>query len=228
MYSRRLVLRRNRFEGSRGPSAHGLLIKAADGVVVENNRFVDNTRGIYLSDVFSGCTVRGNLIGGNEAGVSLEAAVRHVVFTENAVVANQVQVEVLGTRLDDLNTWSLDGRGNYWSDYVGFDADGDGIGDVPYRHEQFFEVLADRWPALGLLRLGPASQALELAARAFPIVKPSPALVDDHPLVRAPTSVVMAGAGTGNTSLALAGMVAAAGASCLVARARRGLSAVPS
>jgi nitrous oxidase accessory protein len=226
MYGRGLTLRRNRFEGSRGPSAHGLLIKAADGLVVEDNRFVDNTRGIYLSDVFSGCTVRGNLIGGNEAGISLEAAVRHVVFTDNALIANQVQVEVLGTRLEDLNAWSLHGRGNYWSDYVGFDADGDGIGDVPHTQEQFFEALADRWPALGLLRLGPASQALELAARAFPVVMPNPALVDEHPLLRAPASVVSVQPGDGNASLTLAGMAAVAAASWCLARARRGISTV--
>ena len=111
------------------------------------------------------------------------------MFTENAIVANQVQVEVLGTRLEDQNVWSLGGKGNYWSDYVGFDADGDGIGDVPYRLEQFFEVLADRWPAVGLLRMGPAAQALELAARAFPVVQPSPSVVDEHPLVRPPAGI---------------------------------------
>src|SRR6185436_18174332 len=35
MYSRRVTLRGNRFTGSRGPSAHGLLLKTADDVVVE-------------------------------------------------------------------------------------------------------------------------------------------------------------------------------------------------
>jgi nitrous oxidase accessory protein len=222
MYSRRLALRRNRFEGSRGPSAHGLLIKAADGVVVEDNRIVDNTRGIYLADVFSDCTLRGNLIGGNEAGISLEAAVRRVVFTENVMVANQKQVEVLGTRREDLNAWSRGGRGNYWSDYVGFDADGDGIGDVPYRLEHFFEDLAGRWPAVALLRLGPASQALELAARAFPVVAPSPSVIDDHPLVRPPAGVAPAPAGKSQPGLAVGGLVAAVASLGLVGRARRG------
>jgi nitrous oxidase accessory protein len=188
MYSRRLTLRNNSFSGSRGPSAYGLLLKVADDVIVENNRFVDNTHGLYLEEAPQArgatCTFRSNLIGGNDVGVALEPSVAGSVFTENALVSNRVQVQLLGSRRSraDANAW----RGNYWSDYVGFDQNGDGIGDTPYRVEQYFEDLAGRYPSAGLLRMGPAAEALELAARAFPIVKPQPAAVDEHPLLRAP------------------------------------------
>lgn len=221
MYSKRLTLRRNRFEGSRGPSAHGLLIKDAADVMVESNWFLDNTRGLFLSELFSGCTVRGNVMGGNDAGIALEPDVAHVVFTENALIANRVQVEVLGTRQTDRNEWSKDGKGNYWSDYVGFDADGDGVGDVPYRLEQFFEDLAGRWPALGLLRMGPASQALELAARAFPVGQPRPTVTDEHPLLRAPAGVAAPRPVRPEGALAVAGVFASAAAAVAAARSRR-------
>lgn len=225
MYSRRLVLRRNRFEGSRGPSAHGLLIKAADDVVAEGNRFVDNTDGIFLEESPSSqratCVFRGNVIGGNDVGVLLQPSVERVVFAGNAFVANRVQVATAGRARGDLNVWSEDGRGNYWSDYVGFDADHDGVGDTPHHVETFFEDLAGRFPAVGLLRLGPAAQALETAARAFPVVKPRPVATDAHPLVAPPPELVAAGSADRDGALVAGGALAIALA-LLALRAARG------
>jgi nitrous oxidase accessory protein len=216
MYSRRLTLRRNRFSGARGPSAYGLLIKVGDDVLAERNWFVDNTRGVFLEDSPSAraatCTLRDNVIAGNDAGISLQASVARVLFTGNALVANRVQVEVLGTVRREANTWSEGGRGNYWSDYVGFDADGDGIGDTPHCVEQFFEDLAERWPGAGLLRLGPAAQALESAARAFPIVKARPAATDPSPLAAPPAALMAAGGARVDPAMTAGGAIA-----CLLA-----------
>lgn len=228
MYSRRLTLRRNRFSGSRGPSAYGLLIKVADDLLVEDNRFLDNTHGVYLDEApqarGSSCLFRGNVIGGNDVGVALEPSVAGSVFTDNSLVTNRVQVLLLGSRRShaEQNAWSAAGRGNYWSDYVGFDQDGDGIGDTPHRVEQYFEDLAERYPAAGLLRMGPASEALELAARAFPIVKPQPTAVDEHPLVR---PVALPGEATRAARaplLVVAGLFALAGAAHALRRIRIG------
>jgi nitrous oxidase accessory protein len=222
MYSRRLTLRGNRFEGSRGPSAYGLLIKTADDVLAEGNRFVDNTSGIFLEETPSSaagsCTIRGNVVGGNDVGVTLQPSVDRVVFAENAFVANRVPVEVCGKRHGERNLWSAGGRGNYWSDYVGFDADGDGLGDTPYRVEAFFEDLAGRYPAAGVLRLGPAALALESAARAFPVVHPRPVVTDEHPLVDPPLALAGAPALRAGTPLVVSGLLAIAVALVAVLR----------
>jgi nitrous oxidase accessory protein len=48
------------------------------------------------------------------------------------------------------NRWSAEGRGNFWSDYTGYDGDGDGLGDRPYRSVSAFAALRDRNAALDL------------------------------------------------------------------------------
>lgn len=227
MYSRRVTLRNNRFEGSRGPSAHGLLIKTGDDILAEGNRFIDNSSGIFLeetpSSLRSSCTFRGNVIGGNDVGVTLQPSVERVLFAGNVFVANRLQVEMLGrSPRGEQNRWSENGRGNYWSDYVGFDADGDGVGDTPHQVEAFFEDLAGRYPAVGLLRLGPAEQALESAARAFPVVKPRPTATDDHPLIAPPEGLSDDRGSRPETRLVAGGTLALALALAALWRARGG------
>jgi nitrous oxidase accessory protein len=81
---------------------------------------------------------------------------------------------------------AVGGRGNYWSDYRGWDESGDGIGDLPYVSESLFESLVDRQPLLRLFLFSPAQQAVEMAAATFPVVRPRPKLRDEAPLLRAP------------------------------------------
>src|SRR5262249_52372228 len=105
-------------------------------------------------------------------------------FWENAFVGNDTAVQVLGTGTADANAWAVDGRGNYWSDAVVYDRDADGVSELPYRIENTYEALADRHPVLGFFAGTPAADALDTAARLFPIFAPRPKLTDPHPLVQ--------------------------------------------
>jgi nitrous oxidase accessory protein len=83
--------------------------------------------------------------------------------------------------------WHAAGLGNYWSDYNGYDVDGDGVGDIPYRSQSLFENLLDEYPELRLFQLSPVADAIDLATRAFPLFQPRPKMSDDYPLMAPPS-----------------------------------------
>ncbi len=192
MYSDNVTIRRNIFQHNRGPSGYGLGFKDNDGVVVEDNLILDNRVGVFLDNSpFTPDSVglfKSNEVGFNDIGVAFLPSTRGNVFIENTFRENQEQVSIEGGGTLRPNAWSQDGRGNFWSDYAerGFDANGDGVGDVAYESDRLFENLADTNSALRFFTYSPAVQAMEFAAQTFPLAKPQPKLKDEHPLMESP------------------------------------------
>ena len=54
----------------------------------------------------------------------------------------------------DIVSWNNSTTGNYWSDYNGTDADGDGIGDIPHVLD---EKNQDNYPLMTPYKIAPAS-----------------------------------------------------------------------
>ena len=84
---------------------YGIRIKSSEINTVSRNLFINNQRGLYFC-----CGARHNKI-------------YHNTFQQNSE----------WNAYDNLdNQWDDGTHGNYWDDYNGTDADGDGIGDSPY------------------------------------------------------------------------------------------------
>ncbi len=190
MYSRRFTFVDNHVSGNNGPSGYGLGLKDIDGAEVHDNTFVENRIGVYLDNSPTSPDVRqhftGNVFAYNDVGVTLLPSVRRNVFSENAFVDNREQVARQGDGVLRDNIWTIDGRGNYWSDYAGYDADQNGIGDIHYRIEDLFAQVTDERPDLRLLSETPAAKVVDAAAKAFPTMRPDPKVIDDAPLVQPP------------------------------------------
>ncbi|MDT9111111.1 hypothetical protein, partial [Escherichia coli] len=69
-------------------------------------------------------------------------------------------------------------RGNEWDDYVGYDLDGDGVGDVPYQPTSLSSDWIAEIPALAFFRGSVALGAVEWLGRALPLFQPTILLVD--------------------------------------------------
>ncbi len=188
MYSTGVTLIGNRFEGSRSAeTGAGLIFKDADRLLVQENRIVRNRIGLEFdgtpSTIGGWARIERNLIAFNEVGFSLMSTAA-ITVTENTIVENLRTVQPRGAVRADANQWAVAGRGNYWGDYAGFDAGGDGVGDIPYRRTDLLEDLSDRTPQLQAFLFTPAHLALEAAARLMPIVRAEPVVEDHAPLMR--------------------------------------------
>ncbi len=188
MYTQNVTLRRNVIDHNRGPSGYGIGLKDMDGLTVEENVILSNRMGLYVDNSPSRIDVehtwRRNVFAYNDVALGFLPAVQRNHFTENEFLENIEQVAILGSGELRANEFSVAGRGNYWSDYNGFDAGGDGIGDQAYAPVSLFENLLDREPKLRLFLYSPAQQAIDLASRAFPIMRPAPKMTDAAPLTR--------------------------------------------
>lgn len=187
MYSRDPIVMGNRIVNNHGPSGGGIGLKDVDGAMIEGNRFVNNQMAIQVDtsprEMGIENYIRGNVFAYNHAGIGFQPSVRHNTITGNTFIDNTEHVAITGRGQLQEITWAEDGRGNYWSDYAGYDADGDGIGDIPYRSQRLFESLTDQYPLLRFFTWTPAASAVDFAARAMPSVRPEEKLADPAPLM---------------------------------------------
>ncbi len=221
MYSAGLVMTGNQFIHNRGASGYGIALKDMDHAHVTDNRFIGNVAAIYLDnspsvyDVYNNFSQ--NFIAYNDIGLMGLPSVQRNIFQNNTFLENYQQISVQGRGNLLGNLWNQDGTGNYWSNYVGYDRDGDGVGDMPFRAEKLFESLADSEPVLRLFTFSPASQAIDFAASAFPSLRPDPKVIDEAPRMHyvMPAGVTEASQGVSlpflAASLLLSGMGVAIG-----------------
>jgi nitrous oxidase accessory protein len=162
MNSRRIRIEGNRIAGNRGVPGIGLTLKDCDDSTVRNNRIVENARGLLLEGSSANRLIDNRFLA-NDTAVTLFSSAEQNAFSGNEFVDNWSDVVLSGR--DSGTRWTIDGRGNYWSRYRGFDFDGDGIGDAPHAMVGAFERIEGSNPAARIFLQSPAAAGLELAAR---------------------------------------------------------------
>jgi len=109
----------------------GISIQGGHNDKIVGNRLENNFCGMYL--VVEHSTISENNITSNLYGIELWDALNNTIYHNN-FINNDGNVVTYAVRSSQLNMWDggYPSGGNYWSDYSGADANGDGIGGSPY------------------------------------------------------------------------------------------------
>ncbi len=187
MYSAGVFISGNRLVNNRGPSGYGIGLKETDRFQVTGNVLSGNRAGIYIDgSPFTNSTpgiIRQNAIAFNDIGILFLPSAKNNEVTENNFIDNIDQIAVAGRGDLSANRFWKDERGNFWSDYTGYDQNRDGIGDFVHESQTLFENMMDKEPRLRLFLFSPAQQAIEFIGRALPSIRPEPKFIDEVPLM---------------------------------------------
>lgn len=175
MESLHLVVEENEALGN---ERNGILFRDVQFSEIHRNRMERNGIGMFFFSSTEN-SIRANRIAHNEVGLKIWAGTRRNVVEENWIVGNRQQVFYVGA---EDQVWGETARGNYWGDYVGWDQDGDGVGDRPHRVDSFKAKLTYQYPAAVLLLHSPALEMLSHLSDALPLLR-TPTVVDLSPVL---------------------------------------------
>lgn len=176
MQSRELTVVNNVATGNQ---RHGILFRDAVDCQIRENELVSNGQGFFFFSSADNDIVDNKLIR-NEIGAKIWAGSQRNNISGNSFIANLQQVFYVGA--EDL-VLGTSGRGNYWSDYIGWDQDRDGVGDRPYRMASFAAQLVYKYPAAAMLMHSPGVELLSHLEDRMPLLT-VPTVVDQSPLIK--------------------------------------------
>ncbi|MCW8344775.1 nitrous oxide reductase family maturation protein NosD [Vibrio sp. ZSDZ65] len=123
-----------------------------------------------------------NIIDTAEIGIHLTAGSENVNVTGNSFINNPIQVKYVSNQAQE---WSINGKGNYWSNYLGWDLNNSSTGDTPFEPNDGIDKIVWKYPESKVLLDSPAILMLRWIQKQFPVLKPS-GVKDSYPLMSPP------------------------------------------
>jgi nitrous oxidase accessory protein len=176
MFSEFIKMFDNEFLDNWGPISYGILLKDIRDSDMQRNIFRRNTIAIY-GEGSNRINIYNNDFVNNGWALKIMGNCEDIVVNECNFIGNSFEVATNSR----YNSNEFDN--NYWSGYVGYDLNRDGIGDVPYRPVKLFSYLVQNIPEAIILLRSPFIGLLNHTEKVVPTFTPE-TLVDNLPKMR--------------------------------------------
>jgi len=180
LYSPDVTLRGNTIAHALDGGGAGIAFKDSGSALVEDNEVLHCATGLSANaplNTEAVLTVRNNRFAHNVVGIYFYGEKGGHRITGNRFDNNLTQVAVSAAGVGEANEW----RGNAWSDYQGFDRDGNGIGDTPHEVWLYTDRIWMETPRAKFFANSPALELLDLLERLAPFASPALILRDPAP-----------------------------------------------
>ena len=183
LYSEDVVVRGNAIAHALEGGGAGIAFKDSGEGLVEDNEILHCSTGLQANtplDAERVLTIRNNRFAHNIVGISFYGEKGGHRIVGNRFENNLTQVMTSAPGVGAANVW----QDNAWSDYQGFDRDGDGIGDTPHELWAYADRLWMEMPKAKFFANSPVLELLDFLERLAPFSAPSLILRDPAPRVR--------------------------------------------
>jgi nitrous oxidase accessory protein len=169
MYTKHSKINYNLSFGNR---THGILFIQSVRSEVKGNSVIGNTKGLFVyNSIYNDFT--SNMVMNNQLGIHNWGGSEDNTIKGNSFIDNEVQVKYIAR---NNQKWD----NNYWSDYIGWDMNGDGIGDNQYESNTIVDHILWRFPLAKVLFTSPSLQMLWMLEKQFPVFD-VPKVIDSRP-----------------------------------------------
>lgn len=151
----------------------GAMVMGSKATLIENNCFSKQadhvySQGLMLYDV-QDATITANMIEQNLVGILVDSSSNNRIF-DNNVHANYIGLEIQHAQTNELRNNNFTANvisarakdssnntvlNNYWDEFLGFDADGDHISDIPYHADWILSSIIAKKPIYQLFAGSP-------------------------------------------------------------------------
>lgn len=183
MYSPEVTVRGNAISHALDGGGGGVAFKDSGAGLVENNELLHCSVGLQADTPINServLTIRGNRFAHNIVGISFYGEKGGHKIVGNRFENNLTQVFTSAPGVGSDNVW----HNNRWSDYQGFDRDGDGVGDTPHELWAWADRIWMEIPKAKFFANSPAFELIDFLERLAPFSSPTPILRDAAPRMR--------------------------------------------